>query len=81
MDSNHQYVLSYKNKSVSNIVIYSNQLQEHDHKKADTLLILLAVDIAKLNTFSKCVAFSPGTVAFFLLINHYSKLPQVLHFL
>ena len=81
MDSNHQYVLSYKNKSVSNIVIYSNQLQEHDHKEADTLLILLAVDIAKLNPFSKCVAYSLDTVVFFLLINHYSKLSQVLHFL
>ena len=54
-DSNHQYVLSYKNKSVSNFAGYSKELQEHDHEEVDTLPILRAADIAKLNPFSECV--------------------------
>ena len=80
-DSNHQYVLSYENKSVSNIAGYSDELQEHDHEEADTLLILHAADTATLNPFSECVAYSPDTDVFPLLIHHYSKLPQVLQFL
>ena len=60
-DSNRQQALSYETKSVSNIVGYSNELQEHDHEEADTLLILHAVDTAKLNPFSKCVVYSPDT--------------------
>ena len=31
------------------------------HEEADTVLILHAVDIAKLNPFSECVAYSPDT--------------------
>ena len=80
-DSNRQYVLSYKNKSVSNTVGYPNELQEHDPEEANTLLNLHAVDTAKLNPFSECVVSSPETNVFFLLIHHYSKLPQVLQFL
>ena len=80
-DSNRQYVLSYENKDASNIVSYPNGLQEHDHEEADTLLIVHAVDTAKLNPFSGCVAYSPDTDIFVLLIHHHSKLPQVLHFL
>ena len=80
-DSNGQYVLLYENKSVSNIVGCSNELQEHNHEEADTLIILHAVDTAKLNPVSECVVYSPDTDVFLLLIHHYSKLPQVLHFL
>ena len=80
-DSNRQYVLSYENKSVSNIVGYSNELEEHDHEETYTLLILHAADTAKFNLFSECVAYSPDTDVFLLLIHHYSKFPQVLHFL
>ena len=80
-DSNRPYVLSYGNKSVSNIVGYSNELQGHDYEEADTLLILQGVDTAKLNPFSECVVCSPDTDVFLLLIHHYSKLSQVLHFL
>ena len=70
-----EHVLSYENKSVCNTVGYSNELQEHDHEEADTLLILHAVDTAKLNPFSKCVVYSPDTDVFLLLNYHYSKLP------
>ena len=70
-----EYLLSYENKSVCNAVGYSNELQEHDHEEADTLLILHAVDTAKLNPFSKCVVYSPDTDVFLLLNYHYSKLP------
>ena len=35
-DSNPQYVLSYENKSLSNILDYSNELQKPDHEEADT---------------------------------------------
>ena len=80
-DSNRQYVLSYENKSVSNVVGCSNELQEHDHEEADTLIILRAVDTVKLNPFSECIVYSSDTDVFLLLIHHYSKLPQVLHFL
>ena len=80
-DSNHQYVLLYKNKSVSNNVGYSNKLQEYDQEEADTLLILHAVGTMKFNPFSEWVASSADTDVFLLLIHHYSKLPQVLQFL
>ena len=78
---NLEYALSNENKSVSNIVGYSNELQEHDPKETDTLLILHAVDTEKLNPFSECAVYSPDIDVFLLLINHYSKHRQVLHFL
>ena len=60
-DSNRQYVLSYEKKMLIILLVYSNELQEHYHEEADTVLILHAVDIAKLNPFSECVAYSPDT--------------------
>ena len=53
------------------LLVYSNQLQEHDHEEADTVLVIHAVDTAKLNPFSECVAYSPDTSAFLLLIQHH----------
>ena len=78
-DSNHQYVLSYENKSVSNTVGYSNELLEHDSDEADTLPIF--IDTAKSNPLSECIVSSPDTDVFVLLIHNYSKFPQVLEFL
>ena len=73
--------MSHENKSVSNIVGYLNELQEHDHEESDTLLILHAVDTTTLNPLSECVVYYPVTDVFLLLIYNYSKLRQVLHFL
>ena len=66
-DSNRQYVLSYEKKMLIILLVYSNELQEHYHEEADTVLILHAVDIAKLNPFSECVAYSPDTWCIFLI--------------
>ena len=80
-DSNRQYAYCHTKTSVSNIVGYLNELQEHDHEESDTLLILHAVDTTTLNPLRECVVYYPVTDVFLLLIYNYSKLRQVLHFL
>ena len=52
-----------------------------EHEEADTLLILHCPDVAKSDPFSECVAFSPDTDVFFLLIHHFPELTPCTLFL
>ena len=58
-----------------------NFLMVKEHEEADTLLILHCPDVAKSDPFSECVAFSPDTDVFFLLIHHFPELTPCTLFL
>ena len=40
-------------------------VRQHDHEDADTLLIVLYRDVAKIDPFSECGIISPDTHLFF----------------
>lgn len=41
------------------------RVRQHDHEDADTLLIVLYRDVAKIDPFSECGIISPDTHLFF----------------
>ena len=71
------YSVTYDLQSQSNIDNYSPELFEHDHEKADTLLIVQAIDVGRNDPFTECYIYSPDTDVLVLLIHHYQMLPQV----
>ena len=72
-----RYSVTHDLQSQSNIDNYSAELLEHDLKKADTLLIVQAIDIARNDPFTECYIYSLDTDVLVLLIHHYQMLPQV----
>ena len=72
-----RYSVTYDLQNQSNIDNYSPELLEHDHKEADTLLIVQAIDVARNDPFIKRYIYSPDTDVLVLLIHHYQMLPQV----
>ena len=71
-----KYVVTYDLGSESNRQI-ADDLINHDHEEADTLLILHAINIAKEDPFTECVIYSPDTDVFLLLVHYAQDLPQV----
>ena len=72
-----KYVVTYDLVSESNICGYPEYMKAHDHEEADTLLVLQAIDVAKIDAFTEVVVFSPDTDVFLLLVHYFDVLPQV----
>ena len=62
------FVVTFETKSITNINDFSIPVN-HDHKEADTLLILHTTEVAQRFPFSECVVYSPDTHVFLLLIH------------
>ena len=69
------FAVTYDTVTEANIDHLTNELLNHDHEEADTLLILHAIDIARNDVFNKCCIWSPDTDVFLLLVHHYESLP------
>lgn len=50
--------MTFDVKSVTNIPGFDVDLLSHDHEEADTLPIILAIDISKSNSFSEYIVYS-----------------------
>ena len=74
---NVKYTVTYDLQSESKIDTYADEMKHHDHREADTLLVLQAIDIARNDPFTECVIYSPDTDVFLLLVNYSQSLPQV----
>lgn len=70
---NLAYTITFDRQCESNFV----DKFSHDHEEADTLLILQALNVAKVAPFIECVIYSPDTDVFLLAIHYYPSLPQV----
>ena len=64
----------YQTKGVSNIENYPQELLQHNHDEADTLLILQAKNVCDMNPFCEVYISSPDTDVFILLIHFYPQL-------
>jgi len=66
------YAVSFQNTTISNIPESNKEeLNNHNHEEADTLMILHAIDVASCNPFRKVIVCSLDTDVFLLLIHHY----------
>ena len=52
----------------------------HDHDELGTLQILHALDVAKDNPFKECIAISPDTDVFLILIYYHQSRPHLTYF-
>ena len=76
------YAVSFQNTTISNIPESNKEeLNNHNHEEADTLMILHAIDVASCNPFRKVIVCSLDTDVFLLLIHHYESLSAETHFL
>ena len=64
----------YQTKGVSNIENYPQELLQHNHEEADTLLILQPKLVCDMNPFCEVYISSPDTDVFILLIHFYPHL-------
>ena len=58
-DRRKKYVVTHDLISESDIDNYADDMKSHDHE--ETILILQALDVIKMDPFMECVGFSPGT--------------------
>ena len=75
-----QIAVTFLKQTITNIPEFSADLRNHDHKEADTLLVLHAIDVAKTNPLNECVVVSPDTDVFLLLLHYYEVLPPAILF-
>ena len=74
------FAVSYDTLTASNIAGIDASLQGNTHEEADTLMILHAIDIARINPFRELCIFSPDTDVLLLLNHYYPQLPTVTMF-
>ena len=48
-----QIAVTFLNQTITNIPEFSVDLRNHDHKEADTLLVLHTIDVAKTNPLNE----------------------------
>ena len=77
---NKRYVVTVDTISRTNIEQFPEDMRQHDHEEADTLLVLHCWDIARHDPFTECTVYSPDTDVFLLLVHHFESLPQSLIF-
>ena len=77
MGSSVRLIVTYSKTTEANTENLSEEIKNHDHEEADTLLILHAIDVAKENPFKECIVLSPDTDVFLLLVHFYQVLPHV----
>ena len=57
-----------------NLVNFNDDLKNHTHEEADTLMILHAVDVTKRDPFTQLFISCSDTDVFLLLIHYYDEL-------
>ena len=75
-----QIAITFSKQTITNISEFSADLRNNDHEEADTLSVLHTIDVAKTNPFNECVAASPDTDVFLLLLHYYEVLPPAISF-
>ena len=78
--SNIDFAVTYDQITETNMDGFTEELKNHDHEEADTLLILHAIDVARKDIFTECYVYSPDTDVFLLLLHHYESLPLSTYF-
>ena len=68
------YVISYKNKCLTNVMDFDYGLQGQNHEEADTLIILHCFQIAKIDNFREVVIVCSDTDVLLMLLYHYQTL-------
>ena len=68
------YVISYKNKCLTNVMDFDYGLQGQNHEEADTLIILHCFQIAKIDNFREVVIVCSDTDILLMLLYHYQTL-------
>jgi len=76
LQDSFQIAVTFSKQTITNIDELSTDLQNHDHEEADTLLVLHAIGVTKMNPFSECVVVSPDTDVFLLLLYYYELIPH-----
>lgn len=79
-DKSIDFAITYDKITETNLENFPDELRNHDHEEADTLLILHAIDVAKKDLFTECFILSPDTDVFLLLIYYHESLPLVTFF-
>ena len=70
-----RFVVVHDTVAESNFEDFSEDLKQHDHEEADTLIVLHAIDASNSNRrVQRLHVFSPDTDVFLLLLNKYPQL-------
>ena len=72
-----RYVVVYDTICESNIDRFNDDLLEHGHEEADTLMILHALDVSSSDPFKEVTVSSPDTDVFLLLLYFYPRLCNI----
>ena len=64
------YVISYKNKCLTNLRDFGYDLQRHNHEEADTLILLHSFQIAKNDLFREVVIVCSDADVLLMLLYH-----------
>jgi hypothetical protein len=72
-----RYVVVYDTTLQTNITELDEDLFEHLHEEADTLIILHALDVSSTSSFKELTISSPDTDVFLLLLYFYPQLCNV----
>ena len=68
---NGGYAVGYAAECISNLEDFAKEMMTHDHKEADTLLLLHVADVSARNRFTEFHICSPDTNVLPLTIHKY----------
>ena len=69
-----RFVAVFDTKGITNISQYPEELLQHNHEEADTLILLQARNVIDLDPFTDVNVVSPDTDVLLLLIYYYTEL-------
>ena len=69
-----RFVAVFDTKGITNISQYPEELLQHNHEEADTLILLQARNVIDLDPFTDFNVVSPDTDVLLLLIYYYTEL-------